>query len=62
MEEISRRLLAQAGEQHVLSEQALDAALELAGLRPNQAEWRDFGVRAMRFPESSHSPPEWSSW
>jgi len=49
MEQISRPFLARAGVQAGLSAQAMDAALDLAGLRPNAAEWRDFGVRAMRF-------------
>jgi uncharacterized membrane protein len=49
MSEISRTLLAKAGEQHVLPRDAMSAALHLAGLRPNGSDWRDFGIRALRF-------------
>jgi uncharacterized membrane protein len=49
MEEISRELLARGGEQGVLSGEVVTAALEVTGLRPSLAEWREFGVRALRF-------------
>lgn len=49
MDRISRSLLARAGEQRVLSRKAIQAALELSGLRPNQNEWRQFAVLAMQF-------------
>lgn len=49
MDRVSRPLLARAGEQRVLSEIAMAAALDLSGLRPDKAEWRQFGIRAMRF-------------
>ncbi len=42
--EINRRLLARAG----LSRDAMEAALDLTGLRPSVTEWREFAVRAMQ--------------
>jgi uncharacterized membrane protein len=45
---VTRRLLAWAGEQRTLSREAIDASLEVSGLRPGIAEWRDFAVRAMQ--------------
>lgn len=44
MEEITRRLLARTK----LSPEAVLAALDLAGLRPQPAEWREFAARVMR--------------
>ena len=49
MDRISRPLLARAGEQRVLSRKAIEAALDISGLRPNKNQWRQFGVLAMRF-------------
>lgn len=49
METVSRALLARAGKEGVLTRQATDAALKIAGLQPSQAEWRSFGIAAMRF-------------
>ncbi len=49
MDRISRTLLARAGERRVLSQEAMGAALDLSGLRPSRAEWRQFTVLAMRF-------------
>jgi uncharacterized membrane protein len=49
MDRITRPLLARAGEQRLLSAQTMDAALDLAGLRPAKSEWRRFAVLAMRF-------------
>jgi uncharacterized membrane protein len=45
MEQIDRRLLAASG----LPREAMNAALEITGLRPSADDWRDFAVRAMRF-------------
>jgi uncharacterized membrane protein len=45
---VTRRLLGWAGEQRALSREAIDASLELSGLRPGIAEWRAFAVRAMQ--------------
>jgi uncharacterized membrane protein len=45
---VTRRLLGWAGEKRALSREAIDASLELSGLRPGIAEWRDFAVRAMQ--------------
>jgi uncharacterized membrane protein len=44
---ITRRLLGWAGEQRALSREAIDASLELSGLRPGITEWWDLAVRAM---------------
>ena len=49
MDEIDRQLLARGGEQAKLTRESMEAALDLAGLRPSQAEWQEFAVRAMRF-------------
>jgi len=49
MDRISRPLLARAGERRILSQKAIEAALDLSGLRPGMAEWRQFAVSAMRF-------------
>ena len=48
MDEISRPLLARAGEQGVLSQQAIDVALDVSGLRPSRAEWRSAAALAMK--------------
>jgi uncharacterized membrane protein len=45
---ITRRLLGWAGEQRALSHEAIEASLEVSGLRPGIAEWRDFAVRVMQ--------------
>jgi uncharacterized membrane protein len=45
---VTRRLLGWAGEKRALSREAIDASLELSGLRPGIAEWRDFAMRAMQ--------------
>jgi uncharacterized membrane protein len=45
MVDVTRRLLSRTR----LSPEAMDAALSLSGLRPGPSEWRDFGIRAMRF-------------
>jgi uncharacterized membrane protein len=45
MERVSRPLLSRVK----LSAEAMAAALDLAALRPDPSEWRDFAVRAMRF-------------
>ena len=42
--EINRRLLSRAG----LSRNAMEAALDITGLRPDLGEWREFAVTAMR--------------
>lgn len=49
MDFVSRALLARAGEQKILSQKAIETALDLSGLCPGRAEWRQFGVLAMRF-------------
>src|SRR5580700_9307347 len=49
MERVTRPLLARAGEQRLLSPQAIDIALDLAGLRPTRSEWRNFAVIVLRF-------------
>ncbi len=43
MEEMNRRLLARTG----LSREAMKGALDIAGLCPNPAEWREFAVRSL---------------
>lgn len=47
--QVSRRLLARAGEERVLSTEAIRIALDLSGLRPGASETRDFAVRVMKF-------------
>ena len=49
MDRVSRALLGRAGEQRLLTAEAIDAALDLAGLRPSGSEWREFAVHAMQF-------------
>jgi hypothetical protein len=49
MDLVSRPFLARAGEQNVLSEPAIDAALKVSGQRPGRSEWLRFAVVAMRF-------------
>ena len=44
-EQIGRRELARSG----LSQEAMQAALDIAGLRPGAAEWRAFELRVLRF-------------
>jgi hypothetical protein len=44
MDQITRRLLSRGASQGVLSREAIDAALELTGLRPGRAEWREFAA------------------
>jgi uncharacterized membrane protein len=45
---VTRRMLGWSGEKHALSREAIDASLELSGLRPGIAEWRAFAVRSMQ--------------
>src|SRR5258708_33715465 len=44
---VTRRLVGWAGGQRSLSREAIGASLELSGLRPGVAEWRDLAVRTM---------------
>src|SRR5579871_2654829 len=45
MNYVNRQVLARAR----LSPEAMEAALAIAGLRPNNTDWREFTVRALRF-------------
>jgi uncharacterized membrane protein len=47
MHGVSRRVLARLGEQRVFSKEAMDAALDLSGLRPGAEEGRKFALAAM---------------
>jgi uncharacterized membrane protein len=48
MDGVSRRVLARLGERRVLSEAAMNAALDLSGLRPGMEERRKFALSTMR--------------